>query len=100
MIGECGVFVADNEGQNRLTQSRKTVVITVKQRSIKIPLLWKVHPITTGLERRAVLCCAFHFNLNCCFFFSDMAMVIKSGPSLKLFDLEACSVWLRGQMQI
>lgn len=61
MIGECSVFAADNEGQNRHTQSRKTVVITAKQRSIKTPLVWKVHLITTNLERRVMfgLCLSF-----------------------------------------
>lgn len=54
MIGECGVFAADNKGQSRRARSRKTVVITAKQPSIKTPLVWKVHPITSNAKRRVM----------------------------------------------
>lgn len=60
MIGECGVFAADNEGRTG-TYKAGRLVITAKQRSIKTPLVWKVHPITTNLERRVMfrLCLSF-----------------------------------------
>lgn len=82
VIGEWGVFGADNGGRAGHAKP-ESVVITVKQRSIKTPLVWQVHPITNNLERRFCCGCAFHFNLNCCCFFSDMAIGHKELTIIK-----------------